>query len=291
MLNIPVLKIIFRELVTFRQCERVPEPDLVMDNCDKATAYRDAGQQDHVMDAVYLFHAAQICEVIKPGDTVLDLGCGPATQLCLVAQLNPDVNFVGLDLSRPMLELADKSIRDFGLANVELGQCDICDLASYGDQSVDAVVSTMSFHHLPDQEALMRTFREAARVLKMDGGLYLTDFGRLKSQKSMAYFASKNAHRQSDLFTKDYFYSLNAAFSLEDYRGAARYFSGRAKLYRMYPLPFMITIKSVARRSSDEKLKAALGSMRSRLTSIEETDLSDMRTVFRFGGMRSLFLD
>ena len=116
--SLPVLKTLARELVSRERSPRRTEPDLVMDDPEKVAAYTRAGREDGVMAPVYLFHCAQVCEVIRPGDTVVDLGCGPATQLAMVARLNPDVRFVGVDLSEEMLERARAYGAEQGLGNV-----------------------------------------------------------------------------------------------------------------------------------------------------------------------------
>ena len=181
--SLPVLKTLARELVSRERSPRRTEPDLVMDDPEKVAAYTRAGREDGVMAPVYLFHCAQVCEVIRPGDTVVDLGCGPATQLAMVARLNPDVRFVGVDLSEEMLERARAYGAEQGLGNVAFQQADVTDLGFLGDASVDAVFSTVALHHLPDVDHLQRTFAEVARVLRPGGGLYLVDFGHLKSEK------------------------------------------------------------------------------------------------------------
>ena len=66
--SLPVLKTLLRELTTREQSARINEPDLVMDDPDKVAAYTRAGREDGVMAPVYLFHCAQICAVIRPGD-------------------------------------------------------------------------------------------------------------------------------------------------------------------------------------------------------------------------------
>ncbi len=71
----------------------------------------------------------------------------------------------------------------------------------FADASVDAVVSTMSLHHLPTVERLCQTYREVARILKPGGGIYMVDFGHLKSRRSIEYFGHQHAHRQPALFT------------------------------------------------------------------------------------------
>jgi arsenite methyltransferase len=286
-----VVKILIRELGSGESASRCNEPDLIMDDPAKVAAYTRAGREDGVMAPVYLFHCAQVCEVIRPGDTVLDLGCGPATQLTMVSRLNPTTRFVGLDLSDEMLERARQHVADLGLANVELRQGDITRLEDFSDQSVDAVMSTLVLHHLPDGGALERTFAEVARVLKPGGGLYIVDFGHLKSEKSIKYFAYQYADRQPELFTLDYLYSLRAAFSLQDFRRLAdNCLKGRAKLYSTFLMPYMVAIKSPARAEPNPNLSNELRKLKAQLPGYHKRDLADLRTFFRLGGLRSPLL-
>ena len=168
-----------------------------MDDPDKVAAYTRAGLEDGVMAPVYLYHTAQVCQLLKPGDTVVDLGCGPATQLGMIARLNPNCNFIGVDLSDDMLSRAQAHMDSMSLQNVSFRQQSMTDLASFEDHSIDAMFTTVALHHLPDVQALEDTFREVGRVLKPDGGLYLLDFGRLKSEQSMREFAYQYAEREA----------------------------------------------------------------------------------------------
>lgn len=290
--SLPVLKTLARELVSRERSPRRTEPDLVMDDPEKVAAYTRAGREDGVMAPVYLFHCAQVCEVIRPGDTVVDLGCGPATQLAMVARLNPDVRFVGVDLSEEMLERARAYGAEQGLGNVAFQQADVTDLGFLGDASVDAVFSTVALHHLPDVDHLERTFAEVARVLRPGGGLYLVDFGHLKSEKSIEYFAYQYSDRQPDLFTLDYLYSLRAAFPLADFqRLTDRHLAGRARVYSTFLMPFMVVVKSPPRAGEvPQGVRAGLAALREALPSYHRTDLQDLRTFFRLGGLASPLL-
>ena len=290
--SLPVLKTLARELVSRERSPRRTEPDLVMDDPEKVAAYTRAGREDGVMAPVYLFHCAQVCEVIRPGDTVVDLGCGPATQLAMVARLNPDVRFVGVDLSEEMLERARAYGAEQGLGNVAFQQADVTDLGFLGDASVDAVFSTVALHHLPDVDHLERTFAEVARVLRPGGGLYLVDFGHLKSEKSIEYFAYQYSDRQPDLFTLDYLYSLRAAFPLADFqRLTDRHLAGRARGYSTFLMPFMVVVKSPPRAGEvPQGVRAGLAALRAALPSYHRTDLQDLRTFFRLGGLASPLL-
>lgn len=185
-----------------------------MENSVQVVAFHEAGRVNGIMAPVYLLHAAQICGVLKPGNNVLDLGCGPANQLGLVAQLNSDVHFTGVDLSGEMLTMADRNLQARGIANVALQHGDITDLSLFDSASADAVTSTMALHHLPNDAALFRCFEEVRRVLKPGGGLYLVDFGHLKTEAVIRYLATQYEERQPELFTVDYLNSLRAAFEL-----------------------------------------------------------------------------
>jgi len=288
--SLAVLKVLLRELTTAERAERVPEPCLVMDETENAAAYAKAGTIDRVLEPVYVFNAANVCEVIRSGDLVLDLGCGPATQLAMVASLVPDARFLGVDLSQPMLDLGHKLIAERGITNTELREADITNISFLPDHSVDAVMSTLTLHHLPDKSLLDRTFQEVKRVLKPGGGVFILDFGRLHSLRSMHYFAHQYADRQSALFTEDYWNSLRAAFSKADYQSAVRPLAGDARLYSTFLAPYMMAVKSSPRLRDEAPVRARLARLIAALEPHQQVDLRDLSTFFRFGGLRSHLL-
>lgn len=288
--TLPLLSTVAREFFSSRQAQRETEPLLVMDDPDSVAAYVKAGREDAVMASVYLYHCANICEVIRPGDTVVDLACGPANMLTMVARLNPQTRFIGVDLSAPMLEQARELVASKGLTNVEFRTGDITDLSMFADKSVDAVMSTMALHHLPTVDMLCQTFAEVARILKEDGGVYMADFGHLKLDSSIDYFGNQHAHRQPQLFTIDYINSLKAAFFLEDFERAVRPLSGRATLYSTIVLPFMVALKSQPRRARVPELADSLAKVRTNLTDWQMQDYKDLRRHFKLKGLSSAML-
>ena len=104
---------------------------------------------------------------VKPGDSVLDVGCGTGTVLNLISSA-VEIKGFGIDVSRKMLEIAKENSRDFDFRPGG------CDNLPYGDNSMDAVIACMAYHHFPDQKAFRK---EAARVLKPGGMLYICDPG------------------------------------------------------------------------------------------------------------------
>jgi SAM-dependent methyltransferase len=258
-----------------------------MENDEQVAAYAAAGRIDGVMAAAYLFHTAHVTEVIQGCRQVVDLGCGPATQLAQIAQFNPETEFSGIDLSEPMLEKARAYVAELGLRNVTFSRGDVTRLDSLPDRSADGVISMMTFHHLRTREHLSRCFQEIRRVLKPGGALYLVDFGRLKSLKSVNFFAYMNAAHQPRLVSLDYERSLRAAFPFEDFKAlGAEELGPGARVYRTFLVPLLTLIQTGAKPISTE-LRGRLRAMRRALPRRYRADLDDMRLFFRLGGLPS----
>lgn len=286
-----LMKVLVSELTTFERAQRVVEPDLVMDRQEQVDAYSLAGAAGGTMASVNLFHSAQVSEVIRPGDTVVDLACGSANQLAQVAKLNPDSRFLGIDLSEHMLDRAQQLATERGLSNCEFRLASITDLEFLKDASVDVVMSTMALHHLPDTASLQQCFSEARRILKPDGGVYFADLGHLRAEKSIEYASRQYADRQSEVFTIDYLNSLRAAFSLQDFRDAALAFGERVAVLSTFLISYMIVVKSAARRPRDKALASALHALRENLPDSHRADLKDLILFFRLGGLATPYLD
>ncbi|MFC1917578.1 class I SAM-dependent methyltransferase [Chloroflexota bacterium] len=86
---------------------------------------------------------------LKPGDTVVDIGCGTGNNFPLLYQLvGPNGKIIGVDLSEAMIDQARKRVESNQWDNVEL----VCaDAARYEFPSnVDAVVSIYALILVPD---------------------------------------------------------------------------------------------------------------------------------------------
>jgi ubiquinone/menaquinone biosynthesis C-methylase UbiE len=112
---------------------------------------------------------------IAGGEDVLDVGCGTGTLAVAAARAAPGVNVTGLDADASILARARKRAADEGL-EIAFGE-GMSTALPYPDASFDLVLSTLFFHHLPD-EAKSRTATELARVLRPGGRLVVGDLGR-----------------------------------------------------------------------------------------------------------------
>ena len=285
-MRISLLPTLLREITAARSLPREPEPALVMDDEQQVKAYALAGRIDGVMAAAYLFHSAHISAVISGCQSALDLGCGPATQLAQIAELNPAVQFTGIDLSDTMLRDAETHLRERGISNVTLSKDNISQLDTLRDHAFDAVISTMALHHLPTLSALRSAFRQIRRVLKPGGALYLVDFGRLKSLKSAIFFAYLNRNYQPHIFSLDYERSLRAAFLADEFKTLAREeLPEGVEVFATFLVPILTVIKTRDRGLRDEQ-RQKLQMLRDGLSSRYRRDLDELRRFFRLGGMK-----
>lgn len=109
---------------------------------------------------------------IRPGDTVLDLGCGGGIDSILAARrTEPAGRVLALDFLPDMLERTAAAAREAGLANVETleGQMEAIPLP---DASVDCVISNGVLNLSPRKA---RVLAECARVLRPGGELCVAD--------------------------------------------------------------------------------------------------------------------
>lgn len=267
------------------ELERIPEPDLVMEDPAQVEVFMRVGREDGILAFTYFHNALHTLPLIRPGDTVLDLACGPANQLVQIARLNPGASFIGLDASEGMLGQAAATLRRRAVRNVRLASGDIRCLEDFADASIDVVTSTLSLHHLPDLADLEACFREIRRVLKPGGGLFLIDFGRFRRRQTQEFFATDRAERQPALFTEDYRNSLRAAFSYEDFRALAGLLGANVSVQRTWLAPFMIVLKSPARRTPELADLQRARKMFRELRPEQQEDFRDFARLFEYGGM------
>jgi SAM-dependent methyltransferase len=145
----------------------------------------------------------------------------------------------------------------------------------------------MALHHLPSLHHLEHCFTSICRVLKPGGALYLTDFGRLKSLKSVLFFAYMNSRHQPHIFSLDYERSLRAAFLRDEFEAlAAKQLPPNVEVISTFKVPFLLVIKS-ADKPLPAGLRNRVKTMRLTLKPRYRRDLDDMRTFFRLGGLKN----
>src|SRR5271156_6165892 len=111
----------------------------------------ETGQQA-TMDAPLVLELVAGCcaEHLRPGDAILDLGCGAGNFTLRVLQEAPGLRCHLADLSRPMLDRAEQRVRAGGAASVTTHQSDMRAL-NFDAGTFSCILAGAVLHHLRDE--------------------------------------------------------------------------------------------------------------------------------------------
>ena len=167
---------------------------------------RWAPYYDFTVNIIALGHAGMLRRMtvdnalIKPGDAVLDVGCGTG-EVALLAKTRAKAGKVyGIDPAPEMIAVArNKAARKELDIDFRVG---VIEALPFPDESVDVVTSSLMMHHLPD-ELKARGLAEIYRVLKPGGRLLIADFMRPTRSLADHLFLAFTRHRGLKNGTED----------------------------------------------------------------------------------------
>src|SRR3954471_2095170 len=119
--------------------------------------------------------AAELVRAVdpRPGERVLDAGCGTGAVLVPVAEaVGPSGHVTGIDLAPGMVARSRAAATGLGQVHVELGDAQ---QPAYPDGSFDVVTSGLVLFFLPDPPAALVAYR---RLLRRSGRLAFSCFAQ-----------------------------------------------------------------------------------------------------------------
>jgi S-adenosylmethionine-diacylgycerolhomoserine-N-methlytransferase len=143
--------------------------------------------QRHIYDAsrrYYLLGRNEMLNGIgaKPGQSILEIGCGTGRNLALAAKLYPAARLFGVDISNEMLKTAKANLSSAGvLGQVQLAQGDATNFEAeprFKARVFDHIYFSYTLSMVPQwQEAIAH----ALTMLSDTGQLHVVDFGQCES--------------------------------------------------------------------------------------------------------------
>lgn len=168
----------------------------------------------------------------KPGDRILDLGCGTGTLTIMLQFRQPGAIITGLDGDKKVLAIARQKAQRAGVDAIRWDE-GLAHHLPYPAESFDKVVSSMVIHHLTLAEKL-GTFQQVFHVLRPGGSIHIADFGR-PHDRLMQFVTSymRFMERTADNFQGKLPDLLSqAGFTTVEEIGHMRSFFGPLSLYR-----------------------------------------------------------
>lgn len=130
----------------------------------------------------YLFGRDRLIRglALRPGDRLVEVGCGTARNLVRIARRYPGAHLFGLDASAAMLETAADTVRYARFESritLAHGLAESLSPAMFGEsQPFDACLFSYSLSMIPDWKQALNVASEA---LARDGRIHVVDFGDL----------------------------------------------------------------------------------------------------------------
>jgi len=134
-----------------------------------ASSYEKATRM--VIGEYYGQVAEEIVSVFKSG-VILDLGTGPGYLPIEIVRRTPDINIIGVDLSRKLIQLAQANATKAGLSHRLRFEVGNSAELHFDNASFDMVISTGMLHSLKNPVAVLK---EIYRVLKKGGEAWIYD--------------------------------------------------------------------------------------------------------------------
>lgn len=271
-----------REALAVRRMPRTTEPTMAMEDLEQTLAYSQVGNAGGGMTAHYWLHALLAVRSLGQCRRVIDLACGPAIQLGMVARLMPECEFIGVDLSQEMLARAKANMQAMGVRNVRFVHADVTRIP-LPDHYADGLMSTVALHHLPDLACVQAAIAEGWRVAGPQAACYIVDLLRPRNAANVPFLSRRDHPGAPAAFIADFEHSWRAAFTLADWRSVFRTrplvglrVTRPATLFMIAATPMVPVVRFAL---------AGIGNPMAQLDAAARRTFDDLRAMFGLGGL------
>ena len=203
-------------------CAEFPDPVYLKDASPQQDSVREFDRGAQLYETVVVPFTRPVQEesmvlikrLLPPAARILDLGCGPGTELFRLAEESFDGEVVGIDLSAEMIAAAHAGAQRRGLRNTAFFQADVTSLPDHFTGRFDAVHSSFAFHHYKDPTAALI---EAHRALNSTGKAFVIDGGTWWANMISAPFAKMGDPGWVRFHTPEQFQELFRAAGFSDF--------------------------------------------------------------------------
>ena len=142
---------------------------------DPAFARHYARKHSRMGERLGMDYAKKLVGSGFSGGRIVDVGCGPGATALVLARAFPDAEVLGIDLSKPLLDLARETAGGADLeGRVQFERADVQAMPLEED-AFDLVINANMVHLVDDPVAMLN---EIERVLKPAGHLLISDLKR-----------------------------------------------------------------------------------------------------------------
>jgi len=129
-------------------------------------------------------------QYINPGDKILDIGCGNGRLLDSLESLeNYNINYTGVDLSKNLLEEAQKKHPQAQFFLDDMTKLESIKIKN-PEEKFDAIFFIASFHHLSTEEQRLACLRKVKTLLKPNGKIFMTNWNLFQKKYRKYIFES-----------------------------------------------------------------------------------------------------